>query len=182
MRPTFGPILALIITWLNPAISASGQLSCTSCNPQFLQGEPSSLDTSCTAGNAIDLLPDFLEYTSDCPDGYGTAVAKFPLGNERVCNGNRPEDLPYFLGTVHLHNFESTGLANSDAFSIDGSGGTWTRYSEDIATFEGRIINSLNTNLQFRVELVLELSTSGASWMSQNGNINWAGSLWNMLL
>ena len=176
MRPTFGPILALIITWLNPAISASGQLSCTSCNPQFLQGEPSSLDTSCTAGNAMDLLPDFLEYTSDCPDGYGTAVAKFPLGNERVCNGNRPEDLPYFLGTVHLHNFESTGLANSDAFSIDGAGGTWTRYSEDIATFEGRIINSLNTNLQFRVELVLELSTSGASWMSQNGNINLAGS------
>ena len=176
MRRTFGPILILTVTWLTPALAAWGQLSCTSCNPQFLQGEPSALDTSCIAGNALDLLPDFLDYTSDCSDGFSTAVAKFPLGNERVCNGNRPEDLPSFFGTVHLHNFQSTGLANSNAFTIDGAGGTWTTYDDNIATFEGQIFNRLNASLQFQVELVLELSTTGASWMSQGGNINLAGS------
>ena len=176
MRPTFGPLLVLIATWLFPAVAAWGQLNCTSCNPQFLEAESGILDTSCTAGQALDLLPDFLDYTVACSEGFSTAVAKFPLGNERECNGNRPSDLPYFLGTVHLHNFESTGLASSDAFVIDGAGATWTRHSDDIATFEGRIINGANPTLQFQMELVLEMSTSGSAWMSEGGNINLAGS------
>ena len=75
MRRTFGALLVLIATWLIPAFAAWGQLNCTSCNTQFLQGELSSLDTSCTAGSALDLLPDFLDYTSDCSDGFSTAVA-----------------------------------------------------------------------------------------------------------
>ena len=176
MRPTFGPLLVLIATWLFPAVAMWGQLNCASCNPQFLEVESSTLDTSCTAGNALDLLPDFLDYTTDCPDGFSTAVAKFPLGNERICNGNRPAEMPYFLGTVHLHNFESTGLANGDAFLIDSDGATWTKYSDSVATFEGRVINGSNPTLQFRMALVLELPTTGATWMAQGGNINLEGS------
>ena len=175
MRPTFGPLFILIATWLFPAFAAWGQLNCTACHPQFVEGESGILDTSCTAGNALDLLPGFLEYTVECSDGFNTAVAKFPLGNERECNGNRPSDLPYFLGTVHLHNFESTGLASSDAFVIDGAGATWTKHSDDIATFEGRIINGANPTLQFRMELVLEMSTSGAAWIAEGGNVDLAG-------
>ena len=123
MRPTFGPLLVLIATWLTPAVAAWGQLNCTSCNPQFLEAESGTLDTSCTAGRRWTC--SLISWTTPwiVRTGFSTAVAKFPLGNERECNGNRPEDLPYFFGTVHLHNFESTGLANSDAFVIDGAGG-----------------------------------------------------------
>ena len=97
MRPTFGPLLVLIATWLFPAVAAWGQLNCTSCNPQFLEAESGILDTSCTAGSALDLLPDFLDYTVACSEGFSTAVAKFPLGNERECNGNRPRGPSVFL-------------------------------------------------------------------------------------
>ena len=37
MRPTFGPLLVLIATWLIPAVAVWGQLNCASCNPQFLE-------------------------------------------------------------------------------------------------------------------------------------------------